>query len=237
MAKQELPVNYKDDVLDTSMGGRRRYNLIQNDDGTVSFEDVTEYTQTGDNYGAAQLNASNKAINESVDKAKVIDSLDDIAANTQPGMVAGALAVSELNGNLGQNAAIGQYGSPWNITTAYKNVGSKMPVVNNDFYETVSGNDAEIKIKKPGTYLLLASSEFGASAGTGGTAWDSILDDYGAEIMRANAYVYGGSATVNIAYLLTVDSPINLKLCVSCSVGSGTIQNKGRDIFQCVKIK
>ena len=102
MAKQTLPTNYKDDVLTTSMGKKRRYNLIQNDDGTISLEDATEYTQVGDNYGAAQLNATNQAVNESVDQAKVIDSLDDISANTQPGMVAGALAVDELNGKSGK---------------------------------------------------------------------------------------------------------------------------------------
>ena len=100
MAKQTLPTNYKDDVLATSMGKKRRYNLIQNDDGTISLEDATEYTQVGDNYGAAQLNATNQAVNESVDQAKIIDSLDDISANTQPGMVAGALAVAELNSNM-----------------------------------------------------------------------------------------------------------------------------------------
>ena len=55
-----------------------------------------------DSYGAAQLNATNQAVNESVDQAKVIDSLDDISANTQPGMVAGALAVAELSGKSGK---------------------------------------------------------------------------------------------------------------------------------------
>ena len=44
MAKQTLPVNFKDDILNSSMGGKRRYNLIQNSNGTVSLEDVTSYT-------------------------------------------------------------------------------------------------------------------------------------------------------------------------------------------------
>lgn len=109
MAKQTLPTNYKDDVLATSMGKKRRYNLIQNDDGTISLEDATEYTQVGDNYGAAQLNATNQAVNESVDQAKVIDSLDDISANTQPGMVAGALAVAELNGKMHREKVLLKY--------------------------------------------------------------------------------------------------------------------------------
>lgn len=61
-----LPVNFKDDILDASMNGKRRYQLISNSDGTYSLEDVTEYTQEGSNFGAAQINATNTAVNESV---------------------------------------------------------------------------------------------------------------------------------------------------------------------------
>lgn len=100
MAKQTLPVNFKDDILASSMGGKRRYNLIQNSDGTYSLEDVTDYTQTGSDFGAGQINATNQAVNESCDKANVIDSLDDIVANQASGKIAGAKAVAELNGNL-----------------------------------------------------------------------------------------------------------------------------------------
>lgn len=97
MAKQTLPTTFKDDIVSSSMNGRRRYNMIQNDDGTVSFEDVTEYTQTGSNFGAAQINATNGAVNECIDKDGIIDSLSGIAANSSSGKVAGALAVKELN--------------------------------------------------------------------------------------------------------------------------------------------
>ena len=41
-----LPTNYKDDVLGDSMDGKRRYRVIENSDGTISLEDVTEYSQT-----------------------------------------------------------------------------------------------------------------------------------------------------------------------------------------------
>lgn len=98
MAKQELPVDFKDDVLQAEMAGKRKYRIIQNEDGTISLEDVTNYSQIGSNFGAAQMNATNMAVNESFDKNKVIDSLDDIAANEQAGYAAGALAVRELNG-------------------------------------------------------------------------------------------------------------------------------------------
>lgn len=98
MAKQELPVDFKDDVLQAEMAGKRKYRIIQNEDGTISLEDVTNYSQIGSNFGAAQMNATNLAVNESFDKNKVIDSLVDIVANEATGYAAGALAVRELNG-------------------------------------------------------------------------------------------------------------------------------------------
>lgn len=99
MAKQELQVDFKDDVLQAAMAGKRKYRVIQNEDGTISLEDVTEYSQVGSNFGASKMNATNMAVNESLDKNKVIDSLSDIEANEVPGYAAGALAVRELNGN------------------------------------------------------------------------------------------------------------------------------------------
>lgn len=144
--------------------------------------------------------------------------------------------LSNKLGNLGQSAAIGQYGSAWNVGTSYQNAGSKLPAVSNDLYETVSGNDAVIKIKKPGTYLLLASSEFDTNAGVGGTAWNAIVPESGTEIARSCAYVYGGSATTVISHMLQVESSITIKLCSARSAGSGTIQNKGKDLLQCIKI-
>lgn len=97
MAKQTLPVNFKDDILASSMGGKRKYRIIDNGDDTYSFEDVTDYTQTGSDFGAGQINATNQAVNESCDKADVIDDLDDIAANQANGKIAGAKAVATLN--------------------------------------------------------------------------------------------------------------------------------------------
>lgn len=100
MAKNILPTNFVDDVIGENMGGKRRYNLIQNSDGTVSLEDVTDYIQVGSNFGAAQVNAINNAVNESVDKSVVIDNLADIEANTTSGKVAGALSVKQLNSKI-----------------------------------------------------------------------------------------------------------------------------------------
>ena len=47
MAKQVLPVNFTDDLLAESMDGKRKYQMIDNGDGTISLEDVSEYLQMG----------------------------------------------------------------------------------------------------------------------------------------------------------------------------------------------
>ena len=60
----DLKTNYVDDVLDASVNTKRKYNMIQNADGTVSFDDVTTYTQNGDSFGAKDVNDTNTAVNE-----------------------------------------------------------------------------------------------------------------------------------------------------------------------------
>lgn len=64
-----LKTNYQDDVLDSAMNGKRRYNLINNPDGTVSFEDVTDYTQIGDDFSAKDLNGIAEEVNDKLNKS------------------------------------------------------------------------------------------------------------------------------------------------------------------------
>ena len=60
----DLKTNYVDDKLNASANQLRKYQQIKNDDGTVSFVDVTDYTETGTSFGANDINATNKAINK-----------------------------------------------------------------------------------------------------------------------------------------------------------------------------
>ena len=101
MAKQVLPTNFMDDILNESMNGKRRWTITQNDDGTYTLEDATTYDQLGNTFGQAQVNAMNKAINESVDQARVIDDYKTLAAVNQDGFVPGAKPVAQLISDLG----------------------------------------------------------------------------------------------------------------------------------------
>lgn len=55
-----LKTNYKDYIAPST---GRKYKPTYNTDGTITFEDVTKYQQTGDQLGAAGLNAITAAIN------------------------------------------------------------------------------------------------------------------------------------------------------------------------------
>lgn len=60
----DLKTNYVDDQLNASANQLRKYQQIKNDDGTVSFVDVTDYTATGTSFGASDINATNTAVNK-----------------------------------------------------------------------------------------------------------------------------------------------------------------------------
>lgn len=55
-----LPTNYVDAVY----SGNKKYAMITNGDGTVSFTDQTSYTTQGTRFGAADVNAINSTVNE-----------------------------------------------------------------------------------------------------------------------------------------------------------------------------
>lgn len=146
MAKQILPTNFVDDILASSMGGKRKFTITDNGDGTYSIEDVTEYTQIGSDFGASQMNQTNQAVNDSCDKADVIDDLDDIVANQAGGMIAGAKAVAELISKIPEedngylkfvDGTLIQWGSDkTGNTNAIKVINLQIPFINNSYFVT-----------------------------------------------------------------------------------------------------
>lgn len=98
--KPTLPTNYKDDILNTSVEGMRRYQMIYNSDNTVSFKDVTPYDQTGSDFGAGDINLTNEAVNQSADVGKIIDDPDTAEATTEEGYIAGVQLFNHVNSSL-----------------------------------------------------------------------------------------------------------------------------------------
>ena len=75
-----LPTDYQDDVLASSMNGKRRYQLQLQDDGTYILNDVTTYDSVGSTFGAAAVNQICGAVNENTNALsglsfRVVDAL------------------------------------------------------------------------------------------------------------------------------------------------------------------
>ena len=84
-------MSLKTDYKDAMFQGNRKYQMIQNEDGTVSFEDVTEYTQEGDSFGAKDINDINTEVEKKFDSSDVVDPM----VTTQAGFAADAKATGD----------------------------------------------------------------------------------------------------------------------------------------------
>lgn len=58
-----LKTDYQNYIPAENMGGRKRYQLVNNDDGTVSLIDTTEYAIVGNKFGATDINNTNERVN------------------------------------------------------------------------------------------------------------------------------------------------------------------------------
>lgn len=58
-----LKTDYKDDMF----SGKRKYQVTNNDDGTISLDDVTTYHQQGDVFSSYDINTTNTAVNQNAD--------------------------------------------------------------------------------------------------------------------------------------------------------------------------
>lgn len=74
-----LKTNYKDD----QPIGDRKYEITQNDDGTFSITDVTVYAQTGDLFGATDINTTNTEVNAIFADTQKIKNDDFILLNKE----------------------------------------------------------------------------------------------------------------------------------------------------------
>lgn len=102
MSTTPLDTNFKDDIL-ASSNAKRKYQMTYNDDGTVSFQDVTAYSQMGSAFGAKEVNEERAAINK-INSDRIV-TLDEIDLVTEPGFFVDAMAVKQLNRKLNVSAA------------------------------------------------------------------------------------------------------------------------------------
>ena len=96
----DLPDNYTNAVF----SGMRKYRIIENGDGSVSFQDVTDYTQRENSFfNANDANSMNGAINEIMNNKGEMFAVDDAPSDNKTyGRKNGAW--SELTGSGGSSS-------------------------------------------------------------------------------------------------------------------------------------
>ena len=86
-----LPTNYQNEILNPSMSNRRQYRLVENNNGTYSFIDVTVYDREGSLFDADDINNICQSIN---DTYSLLDILNE---RTENGIVNGVKGSAENN--------------------------------------------------------------------------------------------------------------------------------------------
>lgn len=76
-----MKTDWKDAIFS---GPSRKWKITDNDDGTKSIEDVTEYTQQGDSFGAKELNAIGEEVNRISDTVEITLSASGWTGNSAP---------------------------------------------------------------------------------------------------------------------------------------------------------
>ena len=148
--------NYKDDILNTSVNEKRKYRMINNGDGTVSFEDVTSYTQVGDTFGAADVNAITIGVN------KIEKNVNGFSFNVQETAI---LTYVDKN-TLMQEVIVGE---EWNGAYAF----AQQMSIGGDNENVVSITVSPLVMN--GTVTVYAHSDGAFTSGAGGVLSVSIL--------------------------------------------------------------
>ncbi len=96
-----LKTDYKNDILNVSVNTDRRFQQVDNGDGTLSFVDVTTYQTVGDVFGASDINSTNAQVNSN--SSSISSNYSRISA------VLGDLAKYESGSYASRAYAVGDY--------------------------------------------------------------------------------------------------------------------------------
>lgn len=200
MIMADLKTNYVDDVLDTTKNQVRKYQQIQNDDGTVSFVDVTEYTQVGTSFGAKDINDTNAAINDVNGKLIASDNVPfrfGVNSNGEYGYI--------ITNQAGADTVI-PFSSEASYAAALYNALKPSGLVNANM--TFSQLIAVVASQNPTTYSLIRS---GWTVGTAGGAITPSASSNGSAVTLKiasqtgmSSYVYYTSPAINLSSFKTL---------------------------------
>ena len=74
-----LRTDYVNAELNTEVNANTKYEMTENQDGSVSFTDVSVYSVTGDTFGAGDLNATNAEVNRVANEVSKLETQNTLS--------------------------------------------------------------------------------------------------------------------------------------------------------------
>lgn len=159
-----LPTNYVDDQLAESMGGKRHYNMTTDAHG-IYLTDVTEYTQRGSTFAAAQINETNTQVNENTSAlTNKLGKTDDTknntttftSADTSDSSATSWTSVSTLSSGLTHATLLNRISAMMkNVRYLYNRLFTNSDLINSISYIYTSSNVTEIYVYRCGRLIYI----------------------------------------------------------------------------------
>ena len=174
MSWTNLPTDYKDAVW----SGLKKYAQVTNEDGTVSFKDMTVYTNKENSFfGAAEANQMNAAMNElagSIDSAAENAASSATAASTSEKNAASSATSAAGSASTATTKASEASTSATKAATSEKNAASSADKATALIYNNAGAHNAIYRGKNLGT--AVTDAQYAAIAA--GTFEDLYIGDY-----------------------------------------------------------
>lgn len=152
--------------------------------------------------------------------------------------------LTELNSKINNrknNVLIGKWGSSWNLSTTPKNIGSRKPIVDNDYYKTTTGANATVTIKQSGLYCVTMYAQGSANQGASAVIQAQVIadrtvidDNY---VLFGAQYSYNGfAANLNMSRIIYLENGTVLSPQIRKSDASGASITTGSSYMEVVKL-
>lgn len=160
---------------------------------------------------------------------------------TREGYALDAIMGKELKKQIDDKCSVismGGYGSEWQLTQEWKQIGNYIPGEETDYYKSVQGSEGYIEIKQNGVYLLIMqASVHKKTSETSGTIWSEIRaseHDLGGDthFMPAGAY-YDTLKFVTYQYLT---AGARLKLYIGVDQALTGVYSVGKEYLNIIRL-
>lgn len=160
---------------------------------------------------------------------------------TREGYALDAIMGKELKKQIDDKCSVismGGYGSEWQLTQEWKQIGNYIPGEETDYYKSVQGSEGYIEIKQNGVYLLIMQASIHKKTSeTSGTIWSEIRaseHDLGGDthFMPAGAY-YDTLKFVTYQYLT---AGAKLKLYIGVDQALTGVYSVGKEYLNVIRL-